>query len=355
MKAYDLKSHSSRAGKTPQKRLHLSLIIFLVCLLLTFLVWDHYFNSNNPLDREWTSSLILFMGTLFSISTGFLVWTLESGKSYLEKEVQRRTEELVEKEREAVAAEARSIETERKRREVEEAYRRLEEVQEQLIQSEKLASLGRVVAGLVHELKTPLITMSGYSNLLLKGTAEITAPKCAEMIERQVQRCLKIVQDLLTFARHESLHLCPVDLEALIDRVQEEMPIGFKTDGMEVMKQYPERTAAVIQADPDQMERLFFNLFTNSWQALKETAVSEKKITIRILNTKNSTQIFFTDNGPGIKKENLDKIFEPFFTTKPAGQGTGLALWVVWPPFSRRTQSSAKGASLPLACSIASK
>lgn len=321
-----LKSHSSQTGRTPKRHLHLSLIIFLVCLLFTFLVWDHYFNSTNPLDREWISSLILLMGTLFSISSGFLVWTLESGKSYLEKEVQRRTEELVEKQRETVAAEARSLEAQRKQKEVEEAYRQLEEVQGQLIQSEKLASLGRVVAGLVHELKTPLITMSGYGNLILKGGAEIAVLKCAEMIERQVQRCLKIVQDLLTFARHENLHLRAVDLPALIDRVQDEMPVGFKDDAIEVIKQYPERASAVIQADPDQMERLFFNLFSNSWQALKEAAGSEKRIAIRILTTENSVQIFFTDNGPGIKKENLDKIFEPFFTTKPAGQGTGLGL-----------------------------
>lgn len=318
-------SNNVLAG-TSKSRLHLSLIIFLVCLLFTFLLWDHYFNSNNPLDREWISSLILFMGTLFSISTGFLVWTLESGKSYLEKEVQRRTEELIEKQREAVAAEARSLEAQRKQKEVEEAYRQLEEVQGQLIQSEKLASLGRVVAGLVHELKTPLITMSGYDNLILKGSAGITIPQCAGMIERQIQRCLRIVQDLLTFARHEKLHLCAVDLPALIDRIQEEMPVGFKDDGIEVMKQSSERTSAVIQADSDQIERLFVNLFINSWQALKETSGGEKRIGIRILNAEDSVQIFFTDNGPGITKENLDKIFEPFFTTKPAGQGTGLGL-----------------------------
>lgn len=322
----EMKNYSSQADRTPRRHLHLSLIIFLVCLLFTFLVWDHYFNSSNPLDREWISSLILFMGTLFSISTGFLVRTLESGKIYLEKEVQRRTEELVEKEREAVIAEARSLEAQRKQKEVEEAYRQLEELQGQLIQSEKLASLGRVVAGLVHELKTPLITMSGYDNLILKGSTEITVPKCAEMIERQVQRCLKIVQDLLTFARHEKIHLAAVDLSALIDKVQDEMPVEFKENEIEVVKQCPEGTQTVIQADSDQMERLFSNLFVNSWQALKESEATEKRIGIRILTVENSVQIFFTDNGPGIKKENLNKIFEPFFTTKLAGQGTGLGL-----------------------------
>lgn len=323
-----LKKNEARPAKVKKsaRHLHLSLIIFLVCLLLTFMVWDHYFNSNDPLTREWISTIILLMGTLFSISTGFLVWTLESGKSYLEKEVERRTEELVEKEREKAAAEARSLEAQLKHKEVEEAYRRLEEVQDQLIQSEKLASLGRVMAGIVHELKTPLITMNGYSNLILKGGAEVSAPQCAEIIERQTKRCLKIVQDLLTFSRHEKIHLRAVDLPALIDKVHKELPVEFKQDGIEVLKQYPEGERTVIQADPDQLERLFVNLFVNSWHALKEHGGKEKKISVRVLTAGNSAQIFFTDNGPGIEKENLGKIFEPFFTTKPAGQGTGLGL-----------------------------
>lgn len=319
-------SRSSKAVGKSARHLHLSLIIFLVCLLLTVLVWDHYFNSNDPLNRAWVSTLILMMGTLFSISTGFLVWTLESGKSYLEKEVQRRTEELVEKEREKVAAEARSLEAQLKQKEVEVAYCRLEEVQDQLIQSEKLASLGRVVAGLVHELKTPLITINGYSNLILTGGSEISAPKSAEIIERQAKRCMRIVQDLLTFSRHEKIHLSSVDLPALIDKVHEELPVEFKQDVIAVVKQYPEGAQTVIQADPNQMERLFVNLFVNSWHALKEAGVREKKISIRVLRGEKSAQVFFTDNGPGIEKENLDKIFEPFFTTKPAGQGTGLGL-----------------------------
>ena len=76
------------------RRLHFSLIIFLVCLLFTFLIWDHYLNSRSELDRNVISTLILIMGTLFSAAAGLLTMTLESARSKLEKEVNRRTEEL---------------------------------------------------------------------------------------------------------------------------------------------------------------------------------------------------------------------------------------------------------------------
>ena len=139
---------TTAAQKPFQRRLHLPLIIFLVCLLATFKIWDYYFNSSDLLDRMWVSVLILLMGTLFSAATGFLIWTLESGKNYLEREIKRRTEELIEKERQAAAAEAKSLEAHRKREEIEEAYRRLQELQAQLIQSEKLASVAGSWRGL---------------------------------------------------------------------------------------------------------------------------------------------------------------------------------------------------------------
>ncbi|HTL49006.1 MAG TPA: hypothetical protein VL688_13175 [Verrucomicrobiae bacterium] len=74
--------------------LRFSLLIFLICLLFTVLLWDRYFNSDSPLDRQLTSNLYLVMGTLFSIAAGLFTWSLESSRTYLEKEVARRTDEL---------------------------------------------------------------------------------------------------------------------------------------------------------------------------------------------------------------------------------------------------------------------
>ena len=308
-----------------QAHLHLSLIIFLVCLLATFKIWDYYFNSSDILDRTWVSTLILLMGTLFSVATGFLIWTLESGKNYLESEIKRRTEELIEKEREAAAAEAKSLEARRKREEIEEAYRRLQELQAQLIQSEKLASVGRVVAGIVHELNTPLVTMQGYTNMLIKGVVLEDGKSSLELLHRQAERCHKIVRSLLTFSRKEEIHLEPVDLGLLIDRNLEELQEEFKKEGVRVSKKYP-KEKVILQADPEQLQKLFTNILVNGCHALQEVPSGQRHITVGLTSAEHSVQIYFEDTGPGIAPENIQKIFEPFFTTKAAGKGTGLGL-----------------------------
>ena len=93
--------HSAQDIERPSIRI--SLVIFLVCLLSTFFVWDHHFNSDQPFDRILASNLILLMGTLFSVTAGLFVWSLESRRMTLEEEVRQRTSELVQKEREEIA------------------------------------------------------------------------------------------------------------------------------------------------------------------------------------------------------------------------------------------------------------
>lgn len=316
-------NESKPGGHSPSKKLHYSLLIFLVCLLLTFMVWDHYFNSADQLDRNFVSNLILAMGTLFSISAGLLVWSLESGKSYLEKEIIRRTDELLEKERQAVAAEAHREEAERRHREVQKAYDQLKEAQQQLMQSEKLASIGRVVAGIVHELNTPLVTMQGYTRMLMKGVVKEEAQSNAQLIHRQAERCHKIVRDLLTFARWEKPRKISADLCQLLDFTLENLPPEFHQE-VEIIRNYPSKPV-MLALDFDQVQRVFLNLLMNAWQAMEEKK-GHKKVHIQVQAALEEVQVFISDNGPGISKENLGKIFEPFFSTKPAGKGTGLGL-----------------------------
>lgn len=308
------------------KKLHFSMLIFLVCLLLTFVAWDHYFNSSDPLDRAFVSNLILGMGILFSVCAGYLVWSLESGKAYLQNEVKRRTDELIQKEREAAASEARTAEAQRKHREIEEAYQKLQETQDQLIQSEKLASIGRVVAGVVHELNSPLITVQGYVRQLLSGAKrspeEIT--RSLEIIARQSERCSRTVRDLLTFSRKEKPKFQVVDVCKLLDNSIENLSLELTADKVEIVKKFPDEFIG-IHADPDQLQQVFSNLLVNAWHALRESP-HDRKLCVTLVNTGESLQVFITDNGAGISKENLNKIFEPFFTTKPAGKGTGLGL-----------------------------
>ena len=92
----------------PKPRFHFSLIIFLICLLFTFRMWDFYFNSPIMFDRELMANCILLMGFLFSVAAGLFIWSIESRRDYLEKEVRQKTEELLQKTRETRQAEITS-------------------------------------------------------------------------------------------------------------------------------------------------------------------------------------------------------------------------------------------------------
>ena len=308
----------------PSRKLHFSLVIFFVCLLFTAVAWDHYFNSAVQIDRRIVSNLVLVMGTLFSFSAGLFAWSLESRQSYLEKEVVRRTEELLRQEKETIAAVAREEEAHRLRKETEEAYHQLEDAQDRLIQAEKLASIGRVVAGVAHELKNPLITLNGYADRLIEGPSSGQERQFIEVINHQAKRCQRTVQDLLTYAHKQELQINSVNLVSLVDQVLAEMPPEFHKSGIEIVKKFS-APAIVIQADGPQLERVFSNLLTNAWHALEDVKGS-RRLAISGVLRENACEISLTDNGGGIDKENLDKIFDPFFTTRPAGKGTGLGL-----------------------------
>lgn len=265
------------------------LIIPLVCLLGTFKVWDYYYNSPDLLDRTWVSTLILSMGTLFSVATGFFVWNLE-----------------------------------RRHQEVHQAYHQLKEMHDQLVQTEKLASVGRVVAGIVHELNTPLVTMQGYTRMLMKGVVQDDAVSNAALIHRQAERCHKIVRDLLTYSRWEKPKFQDVDVEELLRLAIANMPPEFHADVTIEKKCGPGQT--VIKGDAEQLQRVFLNLLMNAWQAMQEDQVPDKRIKISLRPALHHVQVLIRDNGPGIPEEHQAKIFEPFYTTKPAGKGTGLGL-----------------------------
>jgi two-component system NtrC family sensor kinase len=265
------------------------LIIPLVCLLATFKVWDFYFNSADQLDRTWVSTLILSMGSLFSLATGFFIWNLQ-----------------------------------RHHRQVHEAYHELKEMQEQLIQAEKLASVGRVVAGIVHELNTPLVTMQGYTRMLMKGVDKEEDASNAALIHRQAERCHRIVRDLLTYSRWDTPKFRNVDMKQLLDLSLANMPPEFHAE-VQVEKQYAPAPAAV-EGDPEQLQRVFLNLLMNAWQAMQENNTPKKRIRLSINPGLQQLQVRVQDNGPGIPEEIQMKIFEPFYTTKAAGKGTGLGL-----------------------------
>ena len=203
----------------------------------------------------------------------------------------------------------------------------LQESEKELLQKEKLASVGQLAAGVAHELNNPLGTILLYSDMLLKETAEADPHReDLKMIINEVQRCKIIVSDLLNFARQHEISPQEVDLHALLDEVIQKFSAQPQFEKVEIVRQF-DPNLPQIQADAAQLQQVFVNLFSNSMDAMG----NEGTITISThsVDTQN-VEIRFTDTGYGIPPENISKLFTPFFTTKPAGKGTGLGLSIIY-------------------------
>jgi two-component system NtrC family sensor kinase len=201
--------------------------------------------------------------------------------------------------------------------------------QEQLINAEKLASLGRMAAGVAHELNSPLTGIVTFAHLMVKrmppeNTQDIEDLK---VIIEQAERCSRIVRGLLGFSRRTASEKAKVDINTLIENtlsmVRSQAKFYNITLDVGLDKSIPE-----VNVDPNQVQQVFLNLLINAADAMEEKG----KITIssRMVEDDNArfVELEFTDTGPGIPEDIRSKIFEPFFTTKPAGKGTGLGLAV---------------------------
>ncbi|PIO47273.1 MAG: hypothetical protein CMR00_11390 [[Chlorobium] sp. 445] len=231
----------------------------------------------------------------------------------------------------------------------------------QLMQAEKMSSLGQMVAGLAHEMNTPLGFVKGNLQLLLEAQSEIqnlieiytqlkdeilfgTSEKVAELIEaiekrtkalslhrESVRLCqnsldgIARIQDLVSSLKNFSrLDEAAVKTTKVSELIESSLKIAehlFREKNIEVVRDY--QSAPSVQCYPAQLNQVFLNLFTNAIHAIEH---NKGKVIISISNTPEWAVVKVTDNGIGIKPEHLKKIFEPFFTTKEVGKGTGLGL-----------------------------
>ena len=200
----------------------------------------------------------------------------------------------------------------------------LKTTQAQLIQSEKLSAVGEFVAGVAHELNNPLAAVMGFSELLKNGDVGEKHARHLDMIFKSAQRCQKIVQSLLSFARRAAPERKPVGVNKLIEDVLEMIAYPLRTSNVKVVTQFSTRLPVVL-ADGHQVQQVVLNIISNARQAL-EGKTEAGCITLATNHDANFVRIVITDNGPGIAAENLKRIFDPFFTTKEVGKGTGLGL-----------------------------
>jgi two-component system NtrC family sensor kinase len=211
---------------------------------------------------------------------------------------------------------------------VQEKTEAIHRAQAQLIHSEKLASLGRMAAGVAHEINSPLTGIVTFGHLLLKkfppGTQE---REDVEVIIDQANRCSTIIKGLLGFARASAAEK---ELTNINDVLHSSINIVRNKADFFDIKLITDFDPGLlrVKADASQLQQVFLNMIMNAADAMEGKGTLT--LTTRNIseNNRDLIEVEFRDTGPGIPQENLEKLFEPFFTTKPVGKGTGLGLAV---------------------------
>jgi PAS domain S-box-containing protein len=200
----------------------------------------------------------------------------------------------------------------------------LKRLEEQLIQSEKLAAMGQMLAGVAHELNNPLTAILGVTELLRERQGDDTTQRQLELTHRQARRAARIVQNLLEFSRPASPQKKPLDVNVLVERTLQLHDHSLRRNQITVDFE-PQRGLPQVLGDGNQLIQVLLNLVTNAEQAIREVRESGH---IRIRLGHNGARVFVSvqDDGVGIQSEALPKIFDPFYTTKRPGGGTGLGL-----------------------------
>jgi two-component system, NtrC family, sensor kinase len=199
-------------------------------------------------------------------------------------------------------------------------------LERQLINTEKLASLGTLAAGVAHEVNNPIGVILGFCDLLLRK-ADKTSQTYEDLktIERQGLHCKQVVENLLSFARlgegkseHSDINECIEDIIKVVKHTLEMRSVELVLA--------PTENLPLVSGDSRQLQQVFLNLINNSIYAMP--AGGTLKVRTYLERQTRKVVIQVEDDGIGIKEEDMDHIFEPFFTTKPEGEGTGLGLFV---------------------------
>jgi PAS domain S-box-containing protein len=197
-------------------------------------------------------------------------------------------------------------------------------LEQQIIQSERLAAMGQMIAGFAHELNNPLTSILGMSELLQEGEAPESVRKQMVILQQQARRAAEIVQNLMYFSRPPAPGKSPIDLSELVQRTLHLHAYSLRKSNITV-DFLKETSLPPVSGDAHQLMQVFLNLVLNSEQAMREVR-DHGTLRIRISQDEKSVSVVFQDDGPGISPEILPNIFDPFYTTKRPGRGTGLGL-----------------------------
>ncbi|MCP3981277.1 MAG: response regulator [bacterium] len=204
----------------------------------------------------------------------------------------------------------------------------LKTMQSQLVQTEKMSALGMLVAGVAHELNNPLTSVLGFAELLASDETDSNKYEKLQRITSEAKRAGRIVQSLLTFSRKHKPERRFVEINDLVREVLDFRSYEMRVRNISVVQELAPRLPAVL-GDPHQLQQVLLNLITNAEHAIEE---SGHPGTIRVATAavEGRVQIHITDDGPGIRDDELDQVFLPFFSTKEVGRGTGLGLSICY-------------------------
>ncbi|MFQ5817425.1 MAG: PAS domain S-box protein, partial [Terriglobia bacterium] len=206
------------------------------------------------------------------------------------------------------------------------------QAQLRLAESDRLAALGQLVAGVAHELNNPLQAILGFAELLQRRPGlDTTQQRYLEYIQQESERTKKIVSNLLTFARQYPLEKSRVDLNELLKKLLEFRAHSLHLANVRVETEL--RPLPSLHADGHRLQQVFLNLLLNAEQALEKIPDGRQLLVSTELDATpkgQAVRVTLRDTGPGISREDRSRIFEPFFTTKRPGGGTGLGLSIAY-------------------------
>jgi signal transduction histidine kinase len=200
-------------------------------------------------------------------------------------------------------------------------------LQAKLAHSEKMATIGRLVSGVAHEVNNPLAAILGFTDLLLENPeVPVSAREDLRIILQETQRTKDIVQDLLSFARQRPVQRELVQVNNVLRQTIKLRSYDFASHGVEVVEDFEETLAAAL-GDSQQLQQVFLNILNNAYDAVQD-AGQRGRIKIHTRRQAEMIEVAISDNGTGII--DSQRIFDPFYTTKQVGKGTGLGLSICY-------------------------
>ena len=211
-------------------------------------------------------------------------------------------------------------------RETMEMERRLRETQEQLLQSEKLAAMGRLISQIAHELNNPLYGIMNTLELLkTEVSPENKRRRVLDMALSETVRLSELLRKMLSFSRADEEEKQPVDVNTILDEILLLMATQLRENSIRIRRSFEDHLGKVY-ASKNQLRQIFLNMIANAREAMPEGG----NLTVKTISKGEWIHIELSDTGSGIREEDLDKIFDAFFTTKDSVKGVGLGLSVCY-------------------------